>query len=199
MARKGKERASRHPVSTEKNSTRQTRELRLKLDDNADMLYDILKHLDGRTLAVAACVNRKWRKAAQDESLWEGVCTMNRSVGSYQASQLRSVILALGGFKRLYVLCLRKPITTQSSNRAICISSFSSLLQSRREWSNNEVHLSLSLSLFSIDCYERLGRRRYGPFSISFQCKPSLHCVGAACQSLNEVREIPADMKLASV
>ncbi|KAL6511584.1 hypothetical protein OROGR_021181 [Orobanche gracilis] len=68
------------------------------LDEN--LLYEVLRHVDdGRTLAKAACVSRQWGRTAHDERLWEQICTMH-----YQRSpmQLRAVVLALGGFRRLY-------------------------------------------------------------------------------------------------
>ncbi|EFJ13111.1 hypothetical protein SELMODRAFT_423923 [Selaginella moellendorffii] len=125
-----------------------------QVERDDDMFYEILKHLDAKALAMAACVNRRWRRAAEDETLWENVCTINwssASGASSQASQLRSVVLALGGFRRLYVLCLR-PLLSRSSSVPAKAS-----VQQQEKWSKDEVHLSLSL--FSIDCYERLGRR----------------------------------------
>ncbi|KAK6138850.1 hypothetical protein DH2020_027403 [Rehmannia glutinosa] len=84
------------------------------LDEN--LLYEVLRHVDdGRTLAKAACVSRQWKRTAHDERLWELICTKH-----YHRSpmQLRAVVLALGGFRRLYsshLWPLLKPAAPSSS------------------------------------------------------------------------------------
>ncbi|KAL2538042.1 F-box protein GID2-like [Forsythia ovata] len=70
----------------------------------------------GRTLASAACVSRQWKRTAHDERLWELICTKhyNRT-----PLQLRVVVLALGGFRRLYsshLWPLLKPSSSSSSS-----------------------------------------------------------------------------------
>ena len=42
-------------------------------DDN--VLFEVLKHVEARTLAMASCVNKQWHKTAQDERLWELIST----------------------------------------------------------------------------------------------------------------------------
>ncbi|KAH9743202.1 F-box protein GID2 [Citrus sinensis] len=77
------------------------------LDEN--LLFEVLKHADARTLARAACVNKFWHKTAQDES----------------------VVLALGGFRRLHSLYLHQLPRLPPGTPA--------------HWGRDEVHLSLSL------------------------------------------------------
>ncbi|KAL2651582.1 hypothetical protein R1flu_019710 [Riccia fluitans] len=149
------------------------------IDGNDDVFYEVMKHLDAKSLAVASCVSKQWRKVAEDESLWENLCFQHWPSPEARQKQLRSVVLALGGFRRLYVLCVR-PLLARTrpqqshglpSNYLKERSNHQNCRGGEREWSKDEV--SLSLSLFSIDCYERLGRRHMSPSSLEFLCKPS--------------------------
>jgi len=140
-----------------------------------DVLFEVLKHLDSKSLAIAACVSRRWKRAAEEEALWEGICAKHwpeEVLYASQSGQLRSVVLALGGFRRLYVYCLR-PLLDPLHH----------VLDqpNKKEWSKDQVHLSLSL--FSIDCYERLGRRSNCPTSLRFLCKPSHHLTSSTSSS----------------
>ncbi|XP_020213037.1 F-box protein GID2 isoform X2 [Cajanus cajan] len=81
------------------------------LDSN--LVFEVLKHVDARTLGMAACVNKEWQKTAQDERLWELICTKLWANTGCGEQQLRSVVLALGGFRRLlalYLFPLSKPL-----------------------------------------------------------------------------------------
>ncbi|MCD9645958.1 hypothetical protein HAX54_035397 [Datura stramonium] len=131
------------------------------LDEN--LLYEVLKHVDGRTLATAACVSKQWNQTALDERLWELICTKdNRN----QQQQLRAVVLALGGFRRLYSLYLwplSKPSPSSSSSTPPA-SSWPCLpppparplkhAATNTRWGKDEVNLSLSL--LSIRYYEKM-------------------------------------------
>ncbi|KAK4352149.1 hypothetical protein RND71_027667 [Anisodus tanguticus] len=132
------------------------------LDEN--LLYEVLKHVDGRTLATAACVSKRWNQTALDERLWELICTKhNRN----QQQQLRAVVLALGGFRRLYSLYLwplSKPSPTSSSSAPPPDSAWPCLppppirplkyAATNTRWGKDEVNLSLSL--LSIRYYEKM-------------------------------------------
>ncbi|KAJ8541153.1 hypothetical protein K7X08_001969 [Anisodus acutangulus] len=123
------------------------------LDEN--LLYEVLKHVDGRTLATAACVSKQWNQTALDERLWELICTKhNRN----QQQQLRAVVLALGGFRRLYSLYLwplSKPSPPSSSSAPPPDSAWPCLpppptrplkyAATNTRWGKDEVNLSLSL------------------------------------------------------
>lgn len=135
---------------------------------DADLLSEVLKHVDGRSLARASCVNRLWHKTAQDEKLWENICLRHWANIGCGHHQLRSVVLALGGFRRLYAICLwplLNPSSSSSSsssstlNSQTLLPSISSQTPSRKPakttcWGKDEIHLSLSL--FSIYCYEKI-------------------------------------------
>ncbi|KAA8547157.1 hypothetical protein F0562_003577 [Nyssa sinensis] len=107
-----------------------------------DMLFEVLKHADARTLARAACVNKLWRRTAEDELLWEVICTRHCATVGCGSQQLRSVVLALGGFRRLHALCLWP-------------------LLKKARWGKDEI--SLSLSLLSIRYYEKMNFNSRGP------------------------------------
>ncbi|EEF52332.1 F-box protein GID2 [Ricinus communis] len=135
----------------------------VNLDEN--LLYEVLKHVDARTLGRAACVSKQWHRTAQDERLWELICTRHWANIGCGNQQLRSVVLALGGFRRLhsqYLWPLSKP--QSSTSAASSSSSWPSFPPIRSKpparWGKDEVHLSLSL--LSIRYYEKMnfGNRR---------------------------------------
>ncbi|KAK6939665.1 F-box domain [Dillenia turbinata] len=87
-----------------------------------NLLFEVLKHVDARTLATAACVSKQWHKTAEDERLWELICTKHSANIGCATTQLRSVVLALGGFRRLYslyLLPLSKPSSSSLSSSSI--------------------------------------------------------------------------------
>lgn len=146
------------------------------INDNADILAEILARLDGRSLAAAACVCRLWAAVARRDAVWEALCL--RHVGpappaAAAGPATRAVVAALGGYRRLYRLCLGPALDRLAQAQA--------QVQAARA---HRLSLSLSLSLFSIDCYERLGSgggpsagasapgRRQQPSSLLFLCKP---------------------------
>ncbi|OMO81334.1 hypothetical protein CCACVL1_12472 [Corchorus capsularis] len=139
------------------------------INDHVDILVEILKRLDGRSLGVAACVCRLWCTIARNDYLWEDLCF--RHVYP-PPSSVRSIVVALGGYKRLYMACVRPVLSRLGGVR-------------RPSWTRDEVQLSLSL--FCVDCYERLGGGFGGnnnsnnngrlvgessPSSLMFLCKP---------------------------
>jgi len=113
------------------------------LQYNEDIVVEVLRHLDAKSLAMAGCVNRQWKRAVETESLWEGVCTKQWPAGG-ESQNMRSVVIALGGYRRFFLVCLR-PLLYRSLPTRAC---------------NHDEFIPLSLSLFSMDCYERLGRNR---------------------------------------
>ncbi|KAK4348857.1 hypothetical protein RND71_031612 [Anisodus tanguticus] len=127
------------------------------LDEN--LLYEVLKHVDGRTLATSACVSKQWNQTALDERLWELICTKHNR----NQQQLRAVVLALGGFRRLYSLYLwplskPSPSPSPSSSAWPCLPPPSTRPlkygATNTRWGKDEVNLSLSL--LSIRCYEKM-------------------------------------------
>nr|XP_043636901.1 F-box protein GID2-like [Erigeron canadensis] len=148
-------------------------------DEN--LLYEVLKHVDAKTLGTAACVSRQWHQTAQDERLWEMICTQHSLNLGCGINQLRLVVLALGGFRCLhskYLLPLSKPLiskgTTSSSSTVVAATSTSAwpCLPStpravvkantassvKTRWGKDEIQLSLSL--LSIRYFEKLNRNK---------------------------------------
>nr|AHB17750.1 GA signaling F-Box [Actinidia deliciosa] len=135
-------------------------------DEN--LLYEVLKHADARTLATAACVSKQWHATARDERLWELICTKHWANVGCGEQQLRSVVLAFGGFRRLhslYLWPLSKPSSSASSSlplstwpcfppRSPVVPAKSSATVAKTRWGKDEVHLSLSL--LSIRYYETM-------------------------------------------
>ncbi|KAF5808969.1 putative F-box domain-containing protein [Helianthus annuus] len=140
-------------------------------DEN--LLYEVLKHVDAKTLGTVACVSKQWHRTAQDERLWEQICTENIGYGS---EQLRTVVRALGGFRCLhsrYLLPLTKPnasIKTSSSCYTVAAATSSSVWPcvppppravvvpakppAVKTWGKDEIQLSLSL--LSVRYFEKL-------------------------------------------
>ncbi|KAK3231297.1 hypothetical protein Dsin_003178 [Dipteronia sinensis] len=118
------------------------------------LLFEVLKHVDDKTLATAGCVSKQWHKTAQDERLWELICTRHWANFGCDYKQLRSVVLALGGFRRLHSLCLwqlsRHP--SGSGSNWTPLPKIGS--KSSARWGRDEV--LLSLSLLSIRFYEAM-------------------------------------------
>ena len=120
------------------------------LDDN--VLFEVLKHVDARSLAMAGCVSKQWHKTARDERLWEMICTRQWANTGCGEQQLRSVVLALGGFRRLHALYLW-PLSKYHAPSSSW-PSIPHVLRSKPRWGKDEVHLSLSL--LSIRYYEKM-------------------------------------------
>jgi F-box protein GID2 len=156
------------PDSQEPNQEPDDNSSAVLTDEN--LLYEVLKHADARTVALSACVSKQWHKTANDERLWEMICTKH-SGGTHQ---LRSVVLALGGFRRLHSLYLW-PLSKPSSSAAASASSSawpclplpppvvpskSVAAAGKKRWGKDEVHLSLSL--LSIRYYEKMNFNNRG-------------------------------------
>ncbi|XP_009343470.2 F-box protein SNE-like [Pyrus x bretschneideri] len=126
-------------------SSRESKEKRSEffINDHIDILVEILKRLDGPSLGVAACVCRLWSTFARNDSVWEHLCF--RHVSSPPPSSVKPVVVALGGYKKLYMVCVRPVLSRLSDSDMV-----------RRVWTRHEVQLSLSL--FCVDYYERSGR-----------------------------------------
>ncbi|XP_058770870.1 F-box protein At2g27310-like [Vicia villosa] len=70
---------------------------------NSDLFYDILRRLDGSTLASLACTCEAFCSISKEESLWENVCA---SVWpSTNREDVKSLISFIGGFRKFYADC----------------------------------------------------------------------------------------------
>nr|BAQ20611.1 F-box protein GID2 [Lygodium japonicum] len=135
------------------------------------LLQEVFKYLDAKSLAFCACVCRLWRTAAEEESLWERICNQNCAPGLCAAAgaasssaspqqQFKTVVKALGGFRGLYAQWLRPLLSKPTAAAPPALfpqASFAPSSAKARKWSKDEVHLSLSL--YSVECFERLGKR----------------------------------------
>ncbi|XAR55270.1 hypothetical protein NMG60_11035300 [Bertholletia excelsa] len=149
---------------------------RFCINDNVDVLVEVLKRLDGRSLGAAAGVCRLWRSIARSEWLWEQLCFRHVA----PPPGVRPVVAALGGYRRLYMVCLRPVLTRLSKRKRLDGTTIGGgdAEVVRRVWTRHEVEVSLSL--FCIDYYERLdagaggGRMGETPAaaSLMFLCKP---------------------------
>ncbi|GLT59830.1 hypothetical protein SLA2020_326280 [Shorea laevis] len=69
----------------------------------SDIFYDILRRLDGPTLASAACVCAAFCSISKEETLWENACS---SVWpSTNSEDVKSLISSIGGFRKFYADC----------------------------------------------------------------------------------------------
>ncbi|KAB8087646.1 hypothetical protein EE612_012010 [Oryza sativa] len=76
-------------------------------DLGEDLVFEVLRRAEARTLAAAACVSRGWRQLAEDERLWEAACVREWANLGFSERQLRAVVLSLGGFRRLHAVYIR--------------------------------------------------------------------------------------------
>ncbi|KAF8404946.1 hypothetical protein HHK36_009841 [Tetracentron sinense] len=116
------------------------------LDDN--LLYEVLKHVDAKSLAKAGCVSKQWHKTAEDERLWEMICIRHWASVGCGTQQLRSLVLSLGGFRRLYSLYIRhllKPFSSPSPSSSSPFPAPGIHSKTRTHGGKDEVHLTLSL------------------------------------------------------
>ncbi|CAL0316162.1 unnamed protein product [Lupinus luteus] len=80
---------------------------------SSDLFYDILRHLDGPTLASAACTCATFRSISKEERLWENVCS---SVWpSTNSEDVKSLISSMGGFRKFYADCFPLIVNKQVS------------------------------------------------------------------------------------
>lgn len=133
----------------------------LRVTDDVDLLGEILGRLDGRSLAAAACVCRAWHAAARSDRVWESLCLRHHAISaspSPAAAARSAVVAALGGYRALYRLCVGPALHRLAAGPDL-----------------SPLALSLSLSLFSIDRYERLAGGPHRPASLLFLCNPNLN------------------------
>ncbi|KAL3615341.1 hypothetical protein CASFOL_041002 [Castilleja foliolosa] len=109
------------------------------INDNADLLIEILKRIDDdRSIGIAACVCGLWRNMiSRNDSLWEHLCF--RRLSPPQQDGARTVVAALGGYRRLYMVCV-KPMLSRLGELRV----------------GGGAEAELTLSLFCVDYYERV-------------------------------------------
>ncbi|KAK4276300.1 hypothetical protein QN277_019264 [Acacia crassicarpa] len=143
----------------EKDPQEPSKRPKFSINDDVDILREILKRLDGPSLGVASCVCRLWCSLTRnDDSLWEHLCF--RHVSSPPPPSVRPVVVALGGYKRLYMVCVRPVLSRLGDSDRV----------RKRVWTRHAVQLSLSL--FCIDSYERRLSGDASASSLMFLCNP---------------------------
>lgn len=70
---------------------------------SSDLCYDILRRLDGATLATAACACASFSSISKEEKLWENVCSSMWP--STDRDDVKNLISSIGGFKKFYADC----------------------------------------------------------------------------------------------
>ncbi|KAG9145465.1 hypothetical protein Leryth_021462 [Lithospermum erythrorhizon] len=128
---------------------------KFNINDNMDILIEIMKRLDDRSLGVASCVCRLWCSITMNDSLWEHLCFRHHypSISASPPPQLplalKPLVHALGGYRRLYMLCVRPLLLRRRRSRLMYHHHDNGVWWTRQE-------LELSLSLFCVDYYERM-------------------------------------------
>jgi len=117
-------------------------------DLGEDVIFEVLRRAEARTLAAAACVSQGWRQLAEDERLWEAACVREWANLGFSEQQLRAVVLSLGGFRRLHAVYIR-PLQQRGAGAP---------RQGRRQLPVRlgRDQVQLSLSLFSIGFFQSL-------------------------------------------
>lgn len=117
-------------------------------DLGEDVIFEVLRRAEARTLAAAACVSQAWRQLAEDERLWEAACVREWANLGFSEQQLRAVVLSLGGFRRLHAVYIR-PLQQRGAGAP---------RQGRRQLPVRlgRDQVQLSLSLFSIGFFQNM-------------------------------------------
>ncbi|KAI3678939.1 hypothetical protein L6452_38243 [Arctium lappa] len=78
---------------------------------SSDLFYDILKRLDGATLASASCACAAFSSMSKEERLWEDVCSSMWP--STKRDDVKNLISSVGGFKKFYADCFPLIVNTE--------------------------------------------------------------------------------------
>ncbi|CAM8959336.1 unnamed protein product [Rhodiola kirilowii] len=70
---------------------------------SSDLFYDILRKLDGLTLANAACVCSFFSSLSKEEKIWEDICSSLWP--STNREDVKELISTIGGFRKFYADC----------------------------------------------------------------------------------------------
>lgn len=100
---------------------------------SSDLFYDILRRLDGATLASAACACAAFSSISKEERLWENVCSSMWS--STNREDVKSLITSIGGFKKFYADCF--PLIV---NKEVPEFRWNDYVEYREEWTEAEYY-----------------------------------------------------------
>lgn len=107
---------------------------------SSDLFYDILRRLDGATLARAACACADFSSISKEENLWENVC--GSLWPSTNREDVRNLISSIGGFRKFYADCF-----TLILNKDVPAIQWNASLQYYEEWVEDDYY-------WDIDCYD---------------------------------------------
>ncbi|GMH18815.1 hypothetical protein Nepgr_020656 [Nepenthes gracilis] len=94
---------------------------------SSDIFYDILRRLDGATLASAACACAAFCSISREEKLWEDVCYSLWP--STSRDDVRNLISSIGGFRKFYADCY--PLIV---NKDLTVVDWDSYFEDPEEW-----------------------------------------------------------------
>ncbi|XP_039013871.1 F-box protein At2g27310-like isoform X1 [Hibiscus syriacus] len=100
---------------------------------STDVFYDILRRLDGPSLASAACSCSAFCSISREERLWENVCSSLWP--STNRDDVKSLILAIGGFRKFYADCF--PLIV---NKEVTEYQWNGHLEYPEEWTEAEYY-----------------------------------------------------------
>ncbi|KAK1559584.1 hypothetical protein Q3G72_016062 [Acer saccharum] len=100
---------------------------------SSDLFYDILRRLDGQTLACAACACAAFCSISKEESLWENVCSSMWP--STNREDVKSLISSIGGFRKFYSDCF--PLIV---NKEVAEYHWNKYLEYPEEWTEAEYY-----------------------------------------------------------
>lgn len=105
---------------------------------NADLISEILKRVDGATLANAECASSLFRSATREEHTWEELCSSLWP--STRNEEVRSLISALGGFRKFYTDCFPTVLHPERGSAIHCNLEFGKSEELRSEYCDKELH-----------------------------------------------------------
>ncbi|KAB2003456.1 hypothetical protein ERO13_D11G127100v2 [Gossypium hirsutum] len=100
---------------------------------STDVFYDILRRLDGPSLAAAACACATFCSISREERLWENVCSSMWP--STNREDVKSLISLIGGFRKFYADCF--PLIV---NKEVTEYQWNGYLENPEEWTEAEYY-----------------------------------------------------------
>ncbi|KAJ7977425.1 F-box family protein [Quillaja saponaria] len=100
---------------------------------NTDLFYDILRRLDGPSLATAACACEAFCSISKEESIWENVCSSMWP--STNREDVKNLISSIGGFRKFYADCF--PLIV---NKEVTHYQWNNYLEYPEDWTEAEYY-----------------------------------------------------------
>lgn len=114
---------------------------------NSDLICEILNRVDGATIANAECASSIFRSATREHT-WEQLCSSLWP--STRNEEVRSLISALGGFRKFYADCFPTVLFTERASAIDCNLEFGKSEESRSEYCDKELHSVSSSDIVSL-------------------------------------------------